>query len=283
MGFLNDHKIKYIVELTNNTMVIKVESLNKKYIVSDAGLKMSELGFIRMVKTRAEKNTICFPKVKRSEITYYRFRDIPSGMYRDIIEVDINKAYWEIAYRENIIDLETYRKGKSKKTSKRSRLIALGSLATVKTIFEFDGERHNLKEIRNSDLTRNYFFHISKKVDEIMNNIKAAIPEDKFYFFWVDAFFVCRAFADQVGLEVKKHGLEFKTKDIKWMKVEDERDGKRITLLEHKKTIPGSHSEISFKPFKITNHSKRKREDVNHFNKTVIDMQRKISNGIYLK
>lgn len=283
MDFLNKNKIPYLIELTNNTMVIKVEQLNKKYIVSDAGLKLTELGFIRMVKSRAEKNNRLFPKVKRNEIDYYRFKDLKAGHYKDIVEIDLNKAYWEIAYRESIIDLETYKKGKGKNVSKRSRLVALGSLATIKTIFEFDGERHELIEIKASEHTRNYFFHVSKKVDYIMKNVKASIPEEQFYFFWVDAFFISKKAALKVGMEIKKFNLDYKTNEIKWMKVKDVHDGKLITVLELTKTVENSHSEFKIKPFKITDHKRKKKDDIQHFNKTVLDMHQKISRGLFLK
>ena len=63
-------KIPFEIIFTNRTSTIKLKEGNKKYIISEKKLKFKELGFIRQVKSYAEKRNIKSFSIKPKDIKY---------------------------------------------------------------------------------------------------------------------------------------------------------------------------------------------------------------------
>ena len=135
--YLIKKKIPHELILTNNTSIINVPKLKKRLVFSNKILRKTDLIFISNVKNDARLSGLEFPTVLPEDITYFKYYIDGDVNLSRVVEVDVNGAYWEIAKREGIIGDEIYRRGLE--VPKMTRLIGLGSLATVKNVIGFDG------------------------------------------------------------------------------------------------------------------------------------------------
>ena len=124
MRYLSDAGKKYEYFLTSTTAT--VVNGDKKYIISERQLTFKELAFIKAVK----KSFAILPsieKVTSQNVTYTAYNPIDvTGAWSNI---DITAAYWNVAYKHRFINKELYERGND---NKQARLVALGSLATVR-------------------------------------------------------------------------------------------------------------------------------------------------------
>lgn len=150
----------------------------------NSNLKNNELAFIRQLSNYGKK-LIQPQNIDKSKIRYIdisrKFQTIS-----DCWEIDLNSAYWEIAYKDGYLTEEIYNKGKT--VSKFARLVALGNLAKVIYHLNFDGKEYNFEGTTETE-TANIFFNSCLKTSEIMQKLKY-LTFDDFLFFWVDAIFV---------------------------------------------------------------------------------------------
>lgn len=188
--FLYHSKIPFTLVKSGNTYQIKSALWNDKAFYS--AFSQDEVAFIRSVKNYVLKNHIADlileTDYKALKIDYIRVNNYKEGdMVENLIEIDVNAAYWQTAYNMGFISAAIYKKGLE--VNKIARLASLGSLAKVTEEWVFDGEKMELKPPVSSYATENIWFAICKRVSDIMNKAVAAAGKG-FVFYWVDGIYV---------------------------------------------------------------------------------------------
>lgn len=204
--------------LTKSGTSYKLESRFFKSKAFRAGFKSADVAFIKKVKRHIVSNDIADNFIDRDylaeKIFYIEVKEYAEGeVLNDIVEIDINWAYWQTAYLMGIISKGIYNQGLS--IDKRVRLACLGTLAKRTTTWEYDGkEFKKLKEERSYD-TENIWFAICRRVSDVMREC-LEIAGDDFVFYWVDGIYV-RNNADVIGRIMQcfaKWGYEGKIKQV---------------------------------------------------------------------
>lgn len=222
VALLIKHHIPFDMESTQQRNEIFSKIGNYSNVESE--FPPSELNFIRQVKDYVIKNEIYkkipnrFPTPEsRVGILYYhvspRFK--VGDLLDKYIEIDLNSAYWETAYKMGLLSEALYARGKT--ISKTSRLAAIGTLAKVKKRFKFDGVKQwKLPKVR-SELTEFLWHTICDKIGKLMLKTARKCGKD-FAFVWVDALFVHRDAVPEVRKIFKKAGYEFTVEKVKWIR-----------------------------------------------------------------
>ena len=211
--FLELFHVEHSVTFTNST--VKVRTGETNYLISPRHLKLADLGFVRQVKRHLEK--LGYPKVDTGGgPSYFQFSKVRPGFYTDVVELDVNGAYWEIAYQLGYLSEGLYLKGKDReRVSKSGRLIALGAAACTKRTYHFDGQSYaDDVTLEVNEVTRSYFVHIATVFDRIMEGVFSSLPDADRLLYWVDAFFVNQRSAPAVVQGLAAHGLECKTVEL---------------------------------------------------------------------
>lgn len=223
---VNSEKLNFI----NPSKIEEFEDEEIYYFSTNGKLKMIELNLIKTVKqycTELNKKV----KVNRDHISYVKVNDFKNAIYkRDIWEIDLTAAYWNLAYKYKYISKDIYYKGLNldengnpippkynkwgkvmNHISKMGRLIALGNLAKTFVNFYFDGKKYLEPKTERSYLTENYFFKVSLETDSIMK-ILSMLAGDNYLFYWVDAIYVktkktkdeiCDYITNEIGMNFK--------------------------------------------------------------------------------
>lgn len=191
----NPHKIIEGLKKKNLPFVLEQTMFSKKIIFeggifrwnAKTNLTGAELNFIKQVKEYVNKNPPSI-SIDRSKILYLKQGKIKNGaLSKELFEIDLKSAYWELAYKFKYISTELYLKGLD--VRKKVRLMALGNLAKNTMIFEYNGIEFEKPTRRNSVLTENVFFKVSFETDLIMKNL-IMLSGNNFLFYWVDAIFI---------------------------------------------------------------------------------------------
>lgn len=263
--WLMKENVEFDMNLTLSTTVIKTDDTT--YLCGKTQLTKSEFSLISMVKSNAQKvaakNNFKVQPYDASDISYYRFNDLVPGIHKDYIEVDVNAAYWDIAYQLGYIDKRIYDYGisfrkRNKKIGKRACLVSLGSMASKKKMYHFDGDFFEFLDYDVDEVTRSYFFDISKYLDVIMNEIILEIGRECFLFYWVDAFFVKRNQAQKVISLLKKHSLKSKVKNLMHIDIHRTDSGFMFWILEKGNLYPDK-TDINIRQFQkqgVNDHEK---------------------------
>lgn len=154
-----------------------------------------ELGFIRRVKNYVIKNEIhCkFTEIYMpSDVKYvWVNRQEPNTVMDDVLEIDIDEAYWQTAYLLGVIPEGLYNEGRKEngQISKVARLVALGSLAKKTSLYEFKGNKIVKRKVERMELTENVWYTICKRVSDVMGEAMMAAGKD-FLFYWVDGIYM---------------------------------------------------------------------------------------------
>lgn len=222
--------IPFTLSSTSFTKTIYVNEEETYFFTEKGKLKMIELNLIRIVKNHCEALNLKV-KVNRDLISYVKVNNFKNAIYkRDIWEIDLTAAYWNLAYKYKYITKEIYHIGlnldmegnpippKKNKwgginnhVSKMARLIALGNLAKTKTLFYFDGVQYQKPKSERSEDTENYFFKVSSETDSIMKMLSMIAGND-YLFYWVDAIYVrsekaknmvCDYITNEIGMNFK--------------------------------------------------------------------------------
>lgn len=274
----------FVQEITNTTIKLIVPETEEKtktiYLLSEKDLGFKSLAFIKNVKSEGARfdpfnknfaiDSGCFykykfeptlnkwprlsyglPLVKARDVNYFRWNNISLGVHYDIIEIDINNAYWNTALKMGVISEKTYEKGLNEMT-KIDRLVSLGSLATIVNVYQYnpDKKAFEIREPRVNEFTRNIFFNIAKNVGDIINSIFEKAGKNNIVFYWVDALF-CRTYSTSfVENEFEKLGIEFKKKVIQSCNVYQKGKEKKVCLLEIKQRHE-THTDFSLRTFSI--------------------------------
>lgn len=238
----NIKKLVRTYKLAHKKFRLRNTTMTKRLIIGDKTYKNYPLKtLLRCEKTligavNRYNATIDQPKVNRSRITYMREGFINNGFLHDeLFEIDLNRAYWEFAYRskEQIISKEIYLKGMNldsngndivpiyndkkeciNRVGKKSVLIALGHLAKVITDVEFNGNYFERPKFIHPK-TENSFFKCSQETDSLIKML-SVLAGKNFLFFWCDAIFVKGEKTKDLlcNYLTNEHGFKFKVMDL---------------------------------------------------------------------
>ncbi len=212
--FLIDTRTPHIVKFCTSSTSIIVGKKNYFY-PNGEGIEAKYLAFIKEVKKEVIENAER-KNYKDVKPGYFGFNIDKSRIIRNACEIDVKGAYWTTAYKEGLITLTTYEKGFE--VPKHVRLMAFGSAATLKDVYEFDGNEYVDSYSEFSEDGRRAFFYVSKIVDDLIKNILADIP-GIFSLYWVDAIFVHSLWASFVQRALDAAGYEYTTKDIPFIRI----------------------------------------------------------------
>lgn len=189
-NFLYNNKEPFVMIKCGNSYELKSNVFNGKAF--KRGFTVSDVGFIKRIKNYVLKNEIALKFIdtnyKASGIQYIKVNHYKAGtILNDLCYIDIDSAYWTTAYMLGVISKSIYTDGLDVK--KPVRLAALGSLAKVKEVWAYDGDKFEKKPSIRSVETENIWFAICKKVSDVMNEVARELKED-FVFYWVDGIYV---------------------------------------------------------------------------------------------
>lgn len=210
MEFLQKTGVPHTLYVTNNSTTIKLINEPITYFMAPSFMKKKDLSFVQKVKRAAQASGLPDQKVSAADISYFRFNQVEQS--ENVVEVDVNHAYWNIARQLGVINDKVFKEGEE--VEKMTRLIGLGSLASKKKVFQFDGKNYHWIGYKYDQVLRSYFFRVSLELDLIMRSIFSDIQQDSF-FYWFDAFFVTPQVAEYISEEVKRFDLSVKTKPIR--------------------------------------------------------------------
>lgn len=231
--------IPFRMEQTNQRTEIFSQVAN--YANKESEFPPSELNFIRKVKDSIINNQLykLVPnkfqtKESKEKIRYYvnNTKYKVDEILESCVEIDLRSAYWEMAYRLGLLTEEIYEQGKT--ISKGSRLAAIGSLAKVTRILEFDGKVERVLPSIESKLTEFLWDTICYKVGKLMNKSARAAGKD-FIFVWVDAMFVKKKAVPSVKKIFNEAGFDFSIEPVTWIRFEKSKirvkgKGKWVTI-----------------------------------------------------
>lgn len=127
------------------------------------------------------------------------------GFIENIVEVDINEAYWRLAYITDLISESIYESGKKGgEVSKYARLVALGSLAKKEYIYKYQGKALRYKGV-TVDPLENIWLTICKMLDDEMQ-VATKIAGKDFLHYWVDGIYLINP-SKKVVENIKNHFL----------------------------------------------------------------------------
>lgn len=209
-------KVPHTRRETNLTTYL--DTPNSSYIHTGNRMQMSDLSFVGQVVKHVRRLDKPNTGISNSDISYFKFNDLEYIVdfimsKKRMVEIDVNSAYWNLAYKLGYISKKIYDKGNNPDlVSKKTRLIALGAMASVKKVYTYDIENdmYIYEGIECDEKTRSYFMHIAKELDDIMRDcidscISASEYSKLFIFYWVDAFFVAETAMLSIMEYFKKH------------------------------------------------------------------------------
>lgn len=210
---------KVVHTKTRKTECLHVPLPDKSYDISiyrtDELISFEEMNLQNACKREFKKNEDKIKPISNYDIKYNSFSPSLKDVYKDsgsmysykgISEIDLTKAYYYAAKNLGYISEEFFNKCMQIPKSQRLRLI--GSIATRKTIFEYDPTENKKApvsvKIKQDEKLRLAWDNIVTYVDRAMNEVETYLGKD-FLFYWVDGVY----FKDH-GLNAKKIQLIFK-------------------------------------------------------------------------
>lgn len=267
-GFKKDF-FEYIKFLQEMDLKFKVEYTHGRYsVISPLGISDFKKGnisnkgmnFIKSQKTRiinsgiTEKIPMKTPEELGLKYIWFNKKYMGQNL-TNIIELDLNSAYWQAAYKLNIITKKDFYKGLA--YPKVERLASLGSLARTIRVREWTGKRwlrSYAKAGFESDDTRHVWFALCNEVDKLMRKCAKELGDD-FLFYWIDALFFTntKENKEKLGAIIKKAGYKFKF--IKIKNVIMESDSAKVYSKDKGKIDAGSGLKLRFFCYDINNNS----------------------------
>lgn len=191
--WMADDGIPFTLSSTHGNYTLKSKHITRKSFGRNTTITGKELGYINKVRHYVKKLDLItmFPKQYFEADVQYVECDpkLKNQVFTDIVEIDIDQAYWETARLLGVISEEIYDIGMSGEISKQARMVALGSLAKKTYHYTFHGQRLIKAEEERSLDTENVWFTICKRVADVMQEIKKIMGED-YLFYWVDGVYV---------------------------------------------------------------------------------------------
>lgn len=224
--------VPHTLEIGSNTSYVKIEN-GGTHLFSDSFMKNKTLSFIKQVKKYALSTGIPHTGISIADISYVNFfgDTHTDRRYDNLVEIDLNSAYFVAALKLGIISREIFEKAKD--IDKMSRLISLGSLAAQYEVYEVDSDGLSSYVGKRVDCTlRSYFFACCKEVDMLLGYIFDQL-EDAVLGYWVDAVFLDKNFADAATEIINSFGYECKRKMIGSAHITS-MDGNRVIYMTEK-------------------------------------------------
>lgn len=231
--FFLKYKIPFKKVSTNERVVVHAEGRWGSWMNNDSSFPAAELNFIKQVKSHIVANNT-FKKVrnyfkdeqriKKIKYFFYNKKRQPGDRFEEVYEIDLKNAYWDTAYNlpkdgTKLFSNEIYAKGLT--VSKKSRLAAIGSLARVKRITEFDGTDQKTLPDERSIETEFLWHTICNKIGKTMAK-GSKMTKDEFLFFWVDAMFVkSKEAKDEIEKYFKSLGYQYSVYKCEWVSFQD--------------------------------------------------------------
>jgi len=205
----------------------------QKITFSGSQLKPSELHFIKEVKSEIIKNAIEREYDLRPLKSKYNFFDIAvfqdmegKNYFHNIYEIDLNNAYWNTALNLSLISKSTYDKGLE--LSKQARLVAVGSAASRKNHFMYDGSDYEYTHTDENTAGISSFFRISEYIAEIVSDF---FRKYNLIMYWVDAVFSYEDNVQDICSYLDLVGMPYKIRKIDLL--EYERTAEKVKIITH--------------------------------------------------
>jgi len=253
--FMEEIREPFRIEYTNGMYQI-FSALHGKREFKNGTISMKGMNFIKTIKNRIIKSEIIekIPKKTPKELglKYLLFNDHYMGKTMDnIIELDLNSAYWKSAYKLGIISKKDYYKGLQQ--PKLERLASLGSLAKTVRVREFNGRKYSKVTIKNdSQDTRHVWFAISSEVDKLMLKCAKEL-KDQFVFYWVDALFFIDTPENRKKVQSMVKEAGYDSKFIKILFAKFDPDSAKVWSKEKGKLDPEHNAKKRFFCYDINN------------------------------
>lgn len=258
-------KSDFTIKITSKSVVIIKDGF--KHSFHPREMPNYALALINSIK----KNPVFLdPRVpiERTAIRYFDFYIRKTGNFKNVVEIDINSAYWILAKKMGYLTEEQYNRGLD--LEKIDRLAVLGSIARIQYIFEYEkGEAVSVSRNVN-DNGRIAFFNICNELGKIMSEIVNETGRDYFFFFWVDAFFCSKYVAEAVIKKIHERGLECKTKELTAIQVKKENDLFKFWTVEKGSKLRKSQN-IIIKPFVF-----EENQDTGHIDEKIINLSKQL-------
>ena len=223
---------------TKNNFYISIGGKGRFYegATNKGGFSRKELGLINSTKNKLKKYAehIKEDYTKVDLFTAFNIKSRPYFFNSDCIQIDINSAFLTVLKNVGAIDKELYnsffelediekmsdnkkefkvgnpdyksRCGGIYKNGKKSRLVAVGTVATQKDIKKYKGNDIIGKDFIYNKKEANVFFYAAFKVGqaitEIMKNCNG-------FFYWVDCVFLPLEMKEKAIEMFKEFGFEF--------------------------------------------------------------------------
>lgn len=235
--YMSDHKIPYTLSSCNGKYSLKSDFVTERMYERGEWLIPPILGFVNKMNGYMKKNAISARFTQQyfeKDIVYMEAPKKPAGtILYDLIEIDIDEAYWKTAYKLGVLSdelytmeglrekIEEYRlenkwlKEDTEKLLKRARLVALGSLAKKTVHYEFRGHQMLRAFTEHKYETENIWFTVCKRVSDLMLEIMSQLGSECI-FFWVDGIYVRNTpeNVSQVENIIHRYGYNSKKKPI---------------------------------------------------------------------
>lgn len=212
-------------KVTYTTNSVYIENQYQSLYLSNSGtvLKGAELAYIKQFRSYFVKNKDIKYNKKYATFKpqYFKFFQ-EDGLYHDIVEIDINRAYPSAGRILKIIPDELYEKGLA--LSKLAMLISIGSLKRTKKVIKVDGKgrRELVSMEKPAEWMEKIWRSIVGYVDYSMQKAVKS-KSDSVYFYWCDALFVKREDEKHFIEQLKSFGFECKTKEIDKIQYTDDK------------------------------------------------------------
>lgn len=254
-------KVRHTLKSCSSSNDIRVDGGRKYFFPIGERIEMKYLHFIKDVKREVCENAKGL-NLSESKPYFVRFSPVfyESFYHTDFVEVDISSAYWFTAFDFGLVSEKTYNEGLN--VPKKVRLMALGSAAATKEVMYFDGERYEYKGIEYDNFGRLAFFSVAKRVDEIMN---AALENlhGNVAFYWVDALFIRKSFADFATDTIRGFGYQVKETRLLYLKGDSEKKCITAMRILDEKILKNGHEimclekKVYYRPQKLKKNKKK--------------------------
>jgi hypothetical protein len=194
VGYLQARDEEFTIEITNNNYKLTSDFWRKSTHTKGAYTPY-ELHFIKSVRKYVRDNNIAIAEQFEDQVLQrdVKYIDVKRAkldqIYDNVVEIDLDEAYWKTALILGVISKELYEKGKKGKISKQARLTALGTLAKKTTILKYKGFKLIEDQIVNEPLLENLWYTICKRISDVMTKAQKALGKD-FIFYWVDGIYL---------------------------------------------------------------------------------------------
>lgn len=222
IDFLRSNGIEHSITYTNRTF--KVVSRFGTRVFMSGEISKRGLGFMQKVFNFVKKNVADLQHLNKDYeqlgLTRMLFnRNVKPGKYIGMIELDIDKAYWNAAHKLNIINDELHETGLKNGYTKVELLACLGGLAKDKRIRYWDGTRYSKGvQVYDSSETKFLWDAISFEIDEAIKSCAKKLG-NSFFFYWTDAIFLQKTKQNISIVEktLKEHGFTCKQVQIEYI------------------------------------------------------------------